>query len=177
VPSKFRPEVLSHGHSTVWAGHSGIKRTKDAISKYYCWPNMSKDIALYVKSCPICQKIDIVKKTDRAPLIPIPVIGEIFDEVVVDILGSIKPVSRTGKQWILVQVCQASRWPEAVTLSNIKADTVADALLNMWSRTGFPKTLRHDCGTNFMSKLMAAVESRLGIKIAYPLFSIMNQLE
>lgn len=164
VPSKFRPEVLLHGHSTIWAGHRGIKRTKDAISKYYYWPNMSKEIALYVKSCPTCQKIDTVKKTNRAPLIPIPLIGEIFDEVVVDILGPIKPVSKTGKQWILVQVCQASRWPEAVALSNIKADTVADALLHIWSRTGIPRTLRHDCGTNFMSKLMAAVESRLGIK-------------
>jgi hypothetical protein len=27
VPAKFRPEVLWHGHSTIWAGHRGIKRT------------------------------------------------------------------------------------------------------------------------------------------------------
>jgi hypothetical protein len=44
VLAKFRPEVLWHGYSTIWAGHRGINNTKDAISKYYYWPDTNKDI-------------------------------------------------------------------------------------------------------------------------------------
>ena len=46
----------------------------------------------------------------------------------------------------------ATRYPEAVPLKNIETKTVAEALMDMYSRLGIPKEVLSDLGTQFMSK-------------------------
>ena len=57
----------------------------------------------------------------------------------------------------------ATRYPEAVPLRKIDADTVADALCQTFSRFGLPDELLSDRGSNFLSKVLTALLNMLKI--------------
>jgi len=48
----------------------------------------------------------------------------------------------------------ATRYPEAVALKNVEAETVAEALVTMFTRVGVPQEVLSDQGTQFMSSVM-----------------------
>ena len=49
VPENLiRPVIQSH-HDEVFAGHQGIKRTRDLLKLRYYWPNINKDVEKYAK--------------------------------------------------------------------------------------------------------------------------------
>ena len=87
------------------------------------------------------------QKIPKAPLIPIPSVGEPFREVVVDVVGPL-PRTRGGHEYILTMVDRMSRFPEAVPLRSIRGEKVVEVLIGFFTRFGIPKTLQSDCGTN-----------------------------
>ena len=58
----------------------------------------------------------------------------------------------------------ATRYPETVPLKNIETETVAEALLDTYSRLGMPEEILSDLGTQFVSKCMEEVSRLLSIK-------------
>jgi hypothetical protein len=66
------------------------------------------------------------------PLGKLPVIRTPFDTVCLDIVGPITPVSDKGNRYILMSICIAIRYPDAIALKNIDTVTVADALIEMY---------------------------------------------
>ena len=89
---------------------------------------------------------------------------EPFKRVAVDLVGPISPVSGKGNQYILTVVDFATRYPEAVTLPKIEIERVAEALLEVFSRVGFPKEMLSDRGTQFTSDLMKEVSQLVSTK-------------
>ena len=87
-----------------------------------------------------------------------PLIDRPFRRVAVDLVGPISPPSEKGHRYILTLVDYATKYPEAVPL------TVAEALMDMYSRLGIPKEVLSDLGTRFVSKCMEEVSKLLSIK-------------
>ena len=79
-----------------------------------------------------------------------------------DIVG---PMTRSckGKRYLLTICDYATRYPEAIPLSNIRTDTVAEALINVFARVRLPEEIVHDQGSNFMSKTMKSICGKLNI--------------
>lgn len=72
------------------------------------------------------------------------------------------PPSR-GCIYLLTCIDRFSRWPEAIALHNITAETVATALVEHWiARFGTPATITHDRGRQFQSALFASLAKLLG---------------
>ncbi len=86
-----------------------------------------------------------------------PLIDQPFKRVAMDLVGPIYPESDSGKRYMLTLVDYATRYPEAVALSKIDNETVAGALIDMYSRIGFPEELLSDLGTQFVSDVMKEV--------------------
>jgi len=59
--------------------------------------------------------------------------------VAVDLVGPIAPMTERGNRYILTMVDYATRYPEATVLKSIEAETVAEALVTMFSRVGIPE--------------------------------------
>jgi len=57
-----------------------------------------------------------------------------------------------------------TRFPEAVPLKDISTSTVAEALLNMFSRVGLPHRIHSDRGSQFTSEMMREVYRLLDIR-------------
>ncbi|KAG6930496.1 hypothetical protein G0U57_003644, partial [Chelydra serpentina] len=94
----------------------------------------------------------------------LPIREEPFQKVAMNRVGPLSRATRSGKKYILVVVDFATRYPEAVPLSSIEADTVADALLTIFSRVGFPKEVLTDQGSNFMSALLRCLWEKCGVR-------------
>ena len=94
-----------------------------------------------------------------APLAKMPLIDTPFKRVAVDLVGLITPESERGHRYIFTFM-DYTRYPEAVPLKNIDTETVAEALLDMYSRLGIPEEVLSDQGTQFVSSCMQEV-SRL----------------
>ena len=86
-----------------------------------------------------------------------------FQRIAMDIIGPL-PLSSSGKRFILVICDYATRYPEAIPLRNIDANTVAEELMNLFAHVGVPSEILTDQGTNFTSQLLAEVYRLLHVK-------------
>ena len=157
LPTLYRQQVLSVAHDPAWSGHLGISKTFDRILQHFFWPGLKSDVVEYCKTCHMCQIMGKPNQSvPRAPLCPIPVVGEPFDRIIVDCVGPL-PKTGSGNQFLLTIMCCATRYPEAVPLRNITAKTVTKALIKFFTTFGLPKEIQTDQGSNFMSKLLSRV--------------------
>ena len=80
-----------------------------------------------------------------------------FKCVAVDLIGPTEPASEAGHRYILTLVDYATRYPEAVPLKRIDTETVAEALVDIYSRLCVPEEILSDQGTQFISDCMKEV--------------------
>lgn len=152
VPSQFQRQILNLSHDDSFSGHFGVWKTFRRLAKCFWWPGMKSSVKQYVKECPVCQVVGKPnQKVVKAPLYPIPAIGEPFNELVVDIVGPL-PKTKTGFIYLLTVMDRASRFPEAIPMKKITSKAVFDQLVIFFSRYGIPRKIQTDCGTNFTSK-------------------------
>ena len=134
VPKSLRICVMEVTHDLIFGGHLGVKKTKNRIQTNFYWPRMHNDLSGFCRSCDVCQKTVNKGTVARAPLGEMPLIDTPFKRVAVDLVGPITPASERGHRYILTLVDYATRYPEAVPLKNIDTETVAEALLDIYSR-------------------------------------------
>ena len=164
IPKKFRTMILKEAHENLCGGHLGIQKTTEKISKNFYWPTVKKDVRKFCKSCHDCQVMGKPnQKIPKAPLYPIPIVSEPFNQVVIDIVGPL-PKTRSGFQYLLTIMDRTTRFPEVVPIRSIKSPIIIKHLIDFFARYGFPRELQSDRGTNFTSKLFKEKMEELGIK-------------
>ena len=94
---------------------------------------------------------------------PIPAFDEPFNQVLIDCVGPLQQ-TKTGNQYILTIMCASTRFPEAISLRNIRAATIVKHLIKFFMLVGLPKTVQSDQGSNFVAEVFQQVMSQLGIK-------------
>ena len=163
VPQPFRQMVLKVAHDDV-AGHMGVRKTYARLLQHFFWPRLKRDVSAYVKTCHTCQ---LTSKPNQnippAPLCPIPVISHPMEYLIVDCVGPLPP-SKSGCQYLLTVMCQATRYPAAYPLRSITAKAVIKALTQFMSVFGIPKVLQSDRGSNFTSKVFSQALKLLCIR-------------
>ena len=104
------------------------------------------------------------QKIPRQPLQPtcIPAFEEPFSTVLNYCVGHL-PKSKSGNEYLLTIMCTSTRFPEAITLRNIKAKTIVKALIKFFTLVGLPKPIQSDQGSNCMSGVFQQVMYELGI--------------
>ena len=164
VPPKYRKVILEKAHENVFSAHLGIEKTFRRISRNFFWPKLKKDVVRHCKTCHQCQ---IVGKPNenipKAPLLPIPSVGEPFEHIVIDIVGPL-PKSSSGAEYLLTIMDRFSRFPEAIPVRSIKAPNILKHLIHFFSRFGLPKSIQSDQGSNFMSHCFKNQLHEWGIK-------------
>lgn len=150
VPAALRKQAMFVAHHTPLSGHRGKTKTLKRLENSFVWPRMTSDVDRYVGSCHQCQ----VTSTAPVPKVPMGITklsAEPFSQVAVDIVGPLNPASSSGKRFLLVYVDLATRYPDAIPLSSITTEAVAQALFEICSRVGFPEQITSDNGGQFTS--------------------------
>ena len=164
VPTPLRRQLMEVAHESIMGGHMGVKKTADKIQKAFYWPGIQGDVSRHCRSCDICQKTVNKGSVPKVPLQKMPLIDMPFKRVAIDLIGPISPPSEEGHRYILTLVDYATRYPEAVPLKNIDTETVAEALVDFFSRLGIPEEILSDLGIQFVSDCMKEVTRLLSIK-------------
>ena len=157
VPLQWRRTVFDSLHNL---SHPGIRATQKLVTSRFVWPGINADVRRWTRSCIQCQKAKVHRHTHTAPS-PFHTPDAHFDFVHVDLVGPL-PTSK-GYTYLLTCVDRYTRWPEAIPLSSITAEAVAQAFLHGWiSRFGVPSTVVTDRGRQFESRLWQNLMSLLG---------------
>ena len=158
LTTKFHRKVFSNLHGL---GHPSHRATKPLINTRFVWHGMNIDIARWCRTCKGCQTAKVSRHNT-------PVFGkfneptERFDHVHIDIVGPLPYAD--GFRYLLTCVDRFTRWPEAIPMVDIRAETVADAFFRGWiARYGTPATITTDRGAQFVSKLWDSLCNQFGI--------------
>jgi len=156
LAKELRKEAFDHIHGLH---HPGSSNTYKLLHIRVIWPNMRKDVKLWTSQCIQCQKFKTSRNL-KPPLYHFPTTSR-FETVHIDLVGPLL-VDRSY-QYILTMLDRSSRWPEAVPLKHIDAETVSKTFLTTWvCRYGAPKYLISDQGRQFESEIFKALTKRLG---------------
>ena len=158
IPFAFRKQIFNILHGL---GHPGVERTRQMVQAKVVWPNMRGDVSRWARECLHCQQAKVTRHV-------VPPIGDFevpnrrFEHVNVDLVTL--PLSN-GFRYLLTAVDRLSRWPVAVPIADISAQSVADAFTHGWiQHYGIPATITTDRGSQFSSDIFQQLTRTWGIK-------------
>ena len=148
VPKVYRRCIFDAVHNM---SHPGVRATRRLISERFVWPGLSKEVGDWAKTCIACQRAKVHRHT-HSSLEPFEEPEARFSHIHVDLVGPL-PFCRDYR-YLLTCVDRFSRWPLAVPLRDICAETVAKAFVEHWvANYGTPSFITTDRGAQFESHL------------------------
>ena len=146
----------------LWHNPALGRATTKLVTERFIWPKMKKECTTLVRNCIACQRSKI-QRHNKSPIATFEGPGERFEHINIDIVGPL-PISKEHR-YILTIIDRFSRWPEAIPLQNITAESVARGLVAGWiARFGTPRRITTDLGRQFESEMFRQLNEWLGIK-------------
>jgi hypothetical protein len=65
---KMRCHIIEQHHDTRIAGYAGHFQTPELVSRNYWWPQMSRYISIYVKTCDLCNQTKVQRQSPISKL-------------------------------------------------------------------------------------------------------------
>jgi hypothetical protein len=114
---------------------------------------MSRDVAGWVATCPLCQKYRLGGKEILAVPSPIATF-QVFEELGIDFIGPL-PKDDVGNAYICNCVCATTHYCELFAVEAASAVIAAHCLLSVVARYGCFRTVRSDRGSHFVNEVIA----------------------
>ena len=158
VPFGWRRRIFDAVHGL---GHPGVHRTQQTLAERFVWPSIKADAAKWARECIPCQQAKINRHV-TPPISNFEVPARRFSHLNLDIVTL---PSSNGFNHLLTIVDRLTRWPVAIPISDITAETVADAFALGWVATyGIPVAITTDRGSQFSSSIWTQLMNQWGIK-------------
>ena len=165
VPDRndLRLELLRMHHDDPLAGHFGIAKTLELLSRNYWFPRMRSLVQSYVSTCDLCARSKPSRHVPHGELAPLPVPSGPWKSVSCDFIVDL-PTSRDFNA-ILTVVDRFTKMAHFIPCTtNADAPDFARMFLDHVVRLhGLPDSLVSDRGSIFTSRFWSSLASSLGI--------------
>jgi len=179
VPASYRKTIIKANHDSEYAGHLGIDKTTDLVSRNFFWPKMRNDISGYIKACTICSTKKDSRHKAYGTAVRVPIAEMPWQEVQIDFLtdlpvkgrvrteeGTTITTLRTG--CIMVCCDKLTKMIHLVGFKHVPTaiDTARAFLREVYRLHGFPKIITTDRGTQFTSKVWEELLDFFGAELS-----------
>ena len=144
VPEGLQLSIMQSHHDSPVAGHLGIEKTFELISRNFFWPSMRKDITDFVSTCDTCSRSKSQRHAPYGKLEPLPVPSRPWHSISFDFITDL-PVSN-GFDSILTVVCRLSKMAHFIACNKTTDAPELAALFrhNVVRLHGFPDNIVSD---------------------------------
>ena len=143
-------------------GHFGRDKTTAKISERYYWPSFHYDVIDHIKTCHDCQMSNKTFSKAQPTLHPIPVPGEPWVQIGIDLCSL--PKTEDGYTCFVLAVDYFSKWAEADGLRYKDAAQVALFLYKTMCKLGAVKIQINDQGREFVNEVASELHKLTGVK-------------
>ena len=162
IPPSLRAEILYLFHDSPMASHVGRDKMLSLLGQRFYWEGWQKDVAQWIRECPLCQ-VGKATKTGKVGHLQPKDIRFPWEMVSIDIMGPMPPSK--NKQYILTMVDCFTRFCILVPLKSRTATVVADAMfVHLVCTFSVPRAILTDQGPEFESGLFKHLCERMGLK-------------
>lgn len=131
VPTVLREDILEQIHQ----GHFGINKCQARAKELVYWPDMNKDIEIFVNKCEVCQKHR--KNNQREPLLTFETPSRPWQRISSDIF-------KFGNYEYVTVIDSYSKWIEVIKLSSKTSAALINVFSSIFGRFGYPEILIAD---------------------------------
>ncbi|KAL7306185.1 hypothetical protein TKK_0001629 [Trichogramma kaykai] len=155
LPTKLRRVAYEIKHLPA---HPGVKATARAVAESFVWPGVRKEVSSWTRCCNACQ-LSKVSRHNRSELGRFTEPDNRFEHIHIDL---IKLPLVNEMQYCLTIIDRFSRWPMAIPLRDMQANTVAQAMFQWIRAHGAPIFITSDRGAQFESTLFTELAKMIG---------------
>ena len=157
--------IFEHLHAAPYAGHFGVNKTVQAISRRFFWPSLRRDVKSRIKICEACQRNKATNYKPSGKLMPMPIPNSKWESVGIDFVVHL-PRTTSGYDAICVFVDRLTKMVHLCPTHNTcdAVDTAQLFVQHVFKLHGLPASFVTDRGTQFTSTFFAKLCSMLQIK-------------
>ncbi|KAJ9528487.1 hypothetical protein QJQ45_020535 [Haematococcus lacustris] len=163
----LRKKVIHTMHDTRSAGHLGMTKTLEQVTRWFTWPGVSEDVKNYVRSCHSCQVNKSSAKKPAGLLQPLPIPERPWDSVSMDLIVKLPASGPNKYDSILVFVDRLTKMVHLVkTWESMTATQYAKLFLeHVFRLHGMPRSVVSDRGPQFHNKFWTEVTKLLQVQV------------
>ena len=159
VPTALRRRIFDAVHGLAHPSGRFNEQAHSREVRLACNGPRHQEVVPHVPPCQRAKTHRHVKLSPAKPAIP----DQRFQHIHLDLIGPLTVCQ--SYRYCLTLVDRFSRWPEAIPLKDVTADTVATAFYTHWvARFGAPQVITTDRGAQFEAALFRALTNLLGCK-------------
>jgi hypothetical protein len=148
-------EILREAHRSPYIVHPSETKMYQDLKQSFWWKRMRVDIAKYVASCCICQKVKAEHQRPAGLLKPLEILVWKWENITMDFVVGL-PRSPRGKDAIWVVIDRLTKVAHFIPMktTNSASDLVALYIKEVVRLHGVPKSIVSDRDSNFVSNFL-----------------------
>jgi transposase InsO family protein len=145
-------------------GHPGFHRMWNTIRKSYFWKSMQKDVRTYCSTCHYCRSRKSSSEQGSIPIQGYYISERPWQRCHIDCMVGL-PISDEGQYTaVLILKCALSKFVCLEPLKDVTAQSISEALVNIFTTHGVPEFIISDNGVEFANYLTTDVLKLLGAR-------------
>lgn len=164
----LRQAILRRNHDDPLAGHFGVEKTLELLTRKYYWPKIRRCVEEYVRTCDVCQRVKVHRHRPYGELQSLPMPSGKWQDITFDFVVNLPPSLREGKVYdaVCVVVDRFTKYAKYIPCnSNVNATEFTELFMNhIVTQFGIPRSIVSDRGTVFTGEFWRTFIYSLKVK-------------